>query len=143
VRWKTATDEQLLTSSDPEDFGRFYDRHVDRLLGWFARRTGDPEAAVGLTAETFAAALLARPRYRPRDEAAEDWLHALARAALEGRSAGAAQRLAVIVPPVEPADRLLIAGLARDAAINPVRTLPADPRDAVRARVVDEEGLWR
>src|SRR3954451_18227196 len=83
IRPTTATDEHLLGSSDPEDFGCFYDRHVDVLLGWFARRTGDPETAAGLTAETFAAALAKRPHFRAREGPAVDWLHGLARAALE------------------------------------------------------------
>jgi Sigma-70 region 2 len=43
----------------------FYDRHVRAVLGYFARRTGDPEVAGDLTAETFASALAARRRYRP------------------------------------------------------------------------------
>ena len=58
------TDESLLLSGDLEDFGRFYDRYVRALLGFFQRRTGDPEAAADLTAETFAAALVARAALR-------------------------------------------------------------------------------
>ncbi len=59
------TDDALLTSGDLEDFGRFYDHYARTLLGFFQRRTGDPEVAADLTAETFAAALVARSRYRP------------------------------------------------------------------------------
>ena len=58
------SDEDLLLSGDPEDFGQFYDRYVDMLLGYFARRVHDPEVAADLTAETFAAALAARRRFR-------------------------------------------------------------------------------
>ena len=148
MRSKTATDEQLLTSGNPEDFGGFYDRHVDTLLGWFARRTGDPEAAADLTAETFAAALAARPRFHAREEPATEWLHALARAALEDfardRDTGlTAERLGVERPALQDADRMVIARLAREAALAPVRSLPADPRDAIHAVVVEEEGTWR
>jgi hypothetical protein len=42
---QSATDDDLLTTDDPEAFGLFYDRHVRSLLGYFARRTGDPEVA--------------------------------------------------------------------------------------------------
>ena len=56
------TDEALLLSGEPEDFGRFYDRYVRSLLAYFQRRTRDPEVAADLTAETFAAALAARAR---------------------------------------------------------------------------------
>ena len=48
------TDDELLSSNDPEAFGVFYDRHVKALLGYFARRTYDAEEAADLTAETFA-----------------------------------------------------------------------------------------
>ena len=44
------TDDELLSSSDPEAFGVFYDRHIKSLLGYFARRTRDPEVAADLTA---------------------------------------------------------------------------------------------
>jgi DNA-directed RNA polymerase specialized sigma24 family protein len=60
------TDDALLLSGDPEDFGRFYDRYVRSLLAYFQRRTRDPEAAADLTAETFAAALAARGRFQAR-----------------------------------------------------------------------------
>ena len=59
------TDDELLSSDDPEAFGVFYDRHVRALLGYFARRTRDPEVAADLTAETFASALVARRRFKP------------------------------------------------------------------------------
>src|SRR5215210_3862520 len=63
------TDDELLSSDDPEAFGLFYDRHVKSLLGYFARRTHDPEVAADLTAETFAAALVARRRFKARRRA--------------------------------------------------------------------------
>src|SRR3954452_18667303 len=62
---RASTDEELLVSGDSQAFGIFYDRHVHSLLGYFARRTGDPEAAADLTAETFASAIVARRRFRP------------------------------------------------------------------------------
>ena len=68
------TDEALLLSGDLEDFGRFYDRYVRSLLAFFQRRTRDPETAADLTAETFAAAMVARGRYRGGTETAAGWL---------------------------------------------------------------------
>jgi hypothetical protein len=64
------TDDELLGSDDPEAFGAFYDRNVDALTEWFARRTFDPDEAADLTAETFASALMARR--------AGPWLRAIA-----------------------------------------------------------------
>src|SRR5687768_11121517 len=75
---ETDTDEALLLSADLEDFGRFYDRYVRSLLAFFQRRTGDPEAAADLTAETFAAAMVSRQRYRPQADTAAAWLFTIA-----------------------------------------------------------------
>src|SRR5215218_4629409 len=72
------TDEDLLTSDDPDAFGMFYDRHVRTLLGYFARRTGDPEVAADLTAESFASAIVARHRFRPGGAPAVAWLFTIA-----------------------------------------------------------------
>src|SRR3954463_2711217 len=74
----SATDEELLSARDAASFECFYVRHVDALLGFFARRTRDPELAADLTAETFAAALAARRRYRPGKGAANAWLYGIA-----------------------------------------------------------------
>jgi hypothetical protein len=59
------TDEELLGSDGREAFGVFYDRHARAVLEYFARRTRNPEAAADLTAETFAAAIVARRRFTP------------------------------------------------------------------------------
>ena len=72
------TDEDLLASGEPEHFGCFYQRHVREVLGYMMRRTGDPEAAADLTAETFAAAIVARRRFRPGAAPAGAWLLTIA-----------------------------------------------------------------
>src|SRR5215218_3119929 len=71
-------DDELLAGHDVASFALFYRRHVDALLGFFARRTRDAELAADLTAETFAAALVARRRYRPEKGAANAWLYGIA-----------------------------------------------------------------
>src|SRR5215218_375048 len=72
-----ATDDQLLSARDAASFELFYCRHVDSVLGFFARRTGDAELAADLCAETFAAALAGRHRYRPEVGAAAAWLYGI------------------------------------------------------------------
>src|SRR3954466_7353489 len=74
-----STDEELLVAGTAAAFGEFYDRHARAVLAYFARRTGDPEAAADLTAETFAAAIIARRRFRPGPEPASAWLFGIAR----------------------------------------------------------------
>jgi RNA polymerase sigma-70 factor (ECF subfamily) len=72
------TDEQLLVAGDAEAFDVVYRRWVTKLLGFFMRRTGDAELAADLTAETFAAALAGRRRYRPDHGTAAAWLSGIA-----------------------------------------------------------------
>src|SRR5215467_9282865 len=72
------SDEVLLAGSDPAGFEEFYGRHVDTLLGFFARRTRDAELAADLTAETFAAALSGRRRFDAGHGSAVGWLFGIA-----------------------------------------------------------------
>jgi DNA-directed RNA polymerase specialized sigma24 family protein len=74
------TDGELLvaTATDPEAFLTFYRRHVRGLLAFFRRRGASAEVALDLTAETFAAALEASPRYELRPEPARPWLYGIA-----------------------------------------------------------------
>ena len=74
------TDGELLvaTAYDPEAFATFYRRHVRGVLAFFRRRVGSAEVALDLTAETFAAALEASPRYELRPEPARNWLYGIA-----------------------------------------------------------------
>src|SRR3712207_3650805 len=139
MRTARETDEALLRSGDLEDFGRFYDRYVRSLLAFFQRRTGDPETAADLTAETFAAAMVARRRYEPRTATAVAWLFAIAQHKLtDYRRRGAAERrmqarLGMERVPLSAEDADLIRWLGDDAATELVDALPAAQRDAVRA----------
>jgi RNA polymerase sigma-70 factor (ECF subfamily) len=138
------TDEDLLLSGDAEDFGLFYDRYIDMLLGYFARRVNDPEVAADLAAETFAAALVARKRFRRAATPAVAWLFGIAQHKLAdyGRR-GAAEdrmrrRLGIERVPVGDDDREMIAMLGRDAAWQLIDELPPDQREAVRAHVLED-----
>jgi RNA polymerase sigma factor (sigma-70 family) len=138
------SDEDLLLSGDPEDFGRFYDRYVDMLLGYFARRVRDPEVAADLTGETFAAALAARRRFRRASTPAAAWLFGIAQHKLaDYRRRGAAEdrmrrRLGIERVPVGEEDVELITMLGRDAAWQMIDELPPDQREAVRAHVLED-----
>ena len=139
------SDEDLLLSGDPEDFGLFYDRYVDMLLGYFARRVHDPEVAADLTAETFAAALAVAPALPPQPRRpAVAWLFGIAQHKLaDYRRRGAAEdrmrrRLGIERVPVGEDDREMIAMLGRDAAWQLIDELPPEQREAVRAHVLDD-----
>ena len=141
-----SSDEELLSSDDPEAFGMFYDRHVRTLLGFFARRTGDPEVAADLAAETFASAIVARRRFVAGEAPAVAWLFTIARRRLadyhrRGRvEAWARRSLAMERRPVSAEDAEMIRLLGEDAAGALLAGLPAEQRAAVAGHVVDERG---
>src|SRR6516164_11084203 len=81
VRLTVGHDEDLLArfaAGDPGAFVEFYRHHLPPILGFFLRRTRDPELTADLTAEVFAAALLAAPRYQPGELPALAWLYGIA-----------------------------------------------------------------
>jgi RNA polymerase sigma factor (sigma-70 family) len=141
------TDASLLAAArtDPDAFRHLYDRYAERIHGYFARRTGDSDAAFDLTAETFAQAWLVRARFRDEaDGSAAPWLFGIARnvllmtlrrGALERRACarlGVLERLdwseAVAAPDESWAD----------GADELLDSLPAPQRDAIRLRVLDD-----
>jgi len=78
---ETRTDVELIVRSwdEPEAFGVLFERHAGELLGFFARRTLDPESAAELVAETFAQAFASRRRFRDRGLGAAGWLYGIGR----------------------------------------------------------------
>src|SRR3954462_9968949 len=141
----SATDEELLSARDAASFELFYCRYVDSLLGFFARRTRDPELAADLTAETFAAALASRARYRPAAGTASAWLFGIATKKLaDAQRRGYAERRARRRMGMErielsDADIARIEALGELPAANRLlESLEPDQREAVRARVVEE-----
>ena len=144
MRESPLTDEALLLSGEPEDFGRFYDRYVQPLLAYFQRRTRDPEVAADLTAETFAAALASRGRFVSRPTPASVWLFAIARHKLtDYHRRGSAEdrmrrRLGIARVPVESEDAEMIGWLGEEVALQLVSELPPEQRDAVWAHVLED-----
>ena len=72
------TDAELLADGGEDSFAEFYRRHARRVAGYLMRSTGDAEVAADLTAETFAAALIARGRYQPERAEPGSWLLGIA-----------------------------------------------------------------
>src|SRR3954469_1459080 len=139
------SDEGLLGARDAASFERFYCRHVEAVLGFFARRTGDPELAADLCAETFAAALASRHRYRPEAGAAAAWLYGIGSKKLaDAQRRGCAERRArrrLGMERIELSDDD-IARIERlgegDEARALMERLPAEQRAAIAAHVIDE-----
>jgi RNA polymerase sigma-70 factor (ECF subfamily) len=144
----TARDYELLrlSRSDEEAFAVFYRRYERLVAGWLMRRTGQPELVADLTAEVFAAAYLAAPRFRDGPEPAGAWLLGIARNKLHGswrrERADRSARRRLAVERIEVSDESLTALEAfRDCGVMALlEVLPEDQREAVRARIVDELG---
>jgi RNA polymerase sigma-70 factor (ECF subfamily) len=146
---RSASDAQLLAgaSSDPEAFTTFYERYEAAVLGYFVRRTRDPELAADLAAEVFAAAFQAAGRYQPVAASAAGWLFTIASNTLvssvrRGRVEEAARRQIGMLDAVELHDdhleRVQRELMDEAWASELLARLPEDQRDAVRARVLDE-----
>lgn len=141
------TDADLLAAagSDPEAFGRFYDRYEAAVVGYFLRRTVAPEVAADLTAEVFADALAAAARYRPEAPTAAVWLFTIARNTLSnsvrrGRVEAGARRRAGMAP-IELEEDSLARLTAADGdrwVSEMLDRLPTGQREAIKARVLEE-----
>jgi RNA polymerase sigma factor (sigma-70 family) len=140
-----ATDEQLLVARDAASFELFYVRHVDAVLGFFARRTFDAETAADLCAETFAAALSSRHRFRADGPPATAWLFGIgAKKLADAQRRGYADmraRRRLGMERIELSDRD-IARIERLGESDETRALmeqlPAEQRSAITAHVIDE-----
>ena len=139
------TDAELLAGSDADSFAEFYRRHSRRLAGWLVRATGDPEVAADLSAETFAAALMARARYDPARAAPATWLYGIAANKLnDWRRRGHAEqrarrRLGMERIALSEEDVIELERLGAEVnLVELLEELPGDQRDALRARLLDE-----
>jgi RNA polymerase sigma-70 factor (ECF subfamily) len=133
-----------------DEIGRLYRREARRMVGFFVRRTRDPEAALDLVAETFACAIRDRRQFRGADaDAATAWLYAIARNLLNSWyrrgvvERRACERLGIerLELSLEEYERLLeLAGSQglRERIRRELGGLPDEQRRAIELRVVDE-----
>lgn len=136
--------------ADVGEFDDLYRRESEGVLVFFARRTLDPEVALDLTAETFAAAYLGWRGLRgTSDEQRQAWLYTIARRRLarylrRGRvERRALRRLGIQTPSAHEDDLALIeerAGLdqLRLALSGELLRLSAEQRRALELRIVQE-----
>jgi RNA polymerase sigma factor (sigma-70 family) len=142
------SDDRLLAAAaeDAAAFSAFYRRYEPAMLAYFMRRVGDPELAADLTVEVFAAVLVSCARYRPGQAPAQAWLFAIAQHKLaNSRRRGkvedrARRRLGMAPVALEDEDLERIERLTggSDVAMQSLAGLPANQREAVLARIVDE-----
>jgi RNA polymerase sigma factor (sigma-70 family) len=141
------TDAQLLADAqtDAHAFRELYERYADRIHRFQLARTRDGDAALDLTAETFAQAWLSRARFEDlADGSAAPWLYAIARHVLVASvrrsrlERGACERLGILAA----LDRPQVAAEPNEAWLegldDALLELSPDERDAVRLRIVEE-----
>jgi RNA polymerase sigma factor (sigma-70 family) len=135
------------TCADADAFAAFYRRYEHLILGYLLRRTRNPEVAADLTAEVFASALRAAGRYRPESATAVGWLLTIAERTLasslrRGRvEARARRRLGIrdaVIFTGEDLERIETLASLDGHGLALLDGLPADQRQAVRARILDE-----
>lgn len=149
----TESDGDLLRRAargDRDAFSAFYVRHETIVAGYLARRAASAEQAADLTIETFAAAMLSAGRFRDDGGSALGWLLGIARNLLarsrERRRIELRARAKLGVDPIVFSDATLERVEALIDATNPdnpllaaFEALPDDQREAIRARVLDEQ----
>lgn len=152
ARTQTAEPALVRSRRDPSAFGDFYREQARDVLRFFARRTLDSEAALDLTAETFAQAYAGRRTFRGRTTPeSRSWLFTIAHRQLasyyergtverKGR-----ERLGVERAPAQPEELARVDDLAgsqelRRAVAAELDRLPGDQQRAVTLRVVEELG---
>jgi RNA polymerase sigma-70 factor (ECF subfamily) len=136
--------------ADPELFAEFYASMYEQVLGYFARRTWDPETAFDLMAETFAAAFAGLPQFRGEtEEESYAWLWTIARHQLShwsrrGKvSRQCLERLGVDPPALsddefERVEELADVSRLRAELAEALDALNDDQREAVRLRVLED-----
>jgi RNA polymerase sigma-70 factor (ECF subfamily) len=135
---------------DANDISELYRSHARDLLLFFTRRVYDPEVALDLVAETFAAAFAVRGQFRgAENDQAIAWVYGIAhhqlgryfrRGAVERR---ALAKLGVEVPAMTDAEfeRVIeLTGLdqLRGRVAAALASLPLDQRRALELRIVEE-----
>ena len=125
----------------------FYDRYEAAVIGYFARRVGDLEVVADLTAEVFAAALGAAPRYHQSQPTAAGWLLTIAHntlaKSLRRRRVEAQARLRIGIRDAvafqdDELDRVVALASGDSWLTGLLARLPREQADAIRARVLQE-----
>lgn len=131
---------------DRAAFAELYRAYVPLVLRWCLRATQDRELAADLSSEVFAQALIRCDRYRADQGTVGAWLLGIAANKLResrrrARIEDSARRRLGIEPAVfTDADLELVDELVgmNDRLQALIQTLPAEQRDALVARVLDE-----
>jgi RNA polymerase sigma-70 factor (ECF subfamily) len=136
-------DERLLieaAKADPRRFGELYERHVDHVYAFVARRARNRAEAEDLTAEVFHHALAHLGRFEWRGVPFAAWLVQIARNAVADRWQRHAREQGMPAPdpaadrrPADAGQRAMLADL--------VRRLPGDQQRVLMERFVEDRSI--
>jgi RNA polymerase sigma factor (sigma-70 family) len=139
---------QAAAAGDSLAFERFYRRWLPVVTRFHLRRVGSRDVAFDLTAETFAAVVVALGDFDPERGSAPGWLFAIAdhklrtsfrRGRVEARARRALGHHRLILDDDDLIRVEELASLAGEAHVDRLLAeLPRDQERAVRARVIDE-----
>jgi RNA polymerase sigma-70 factor (ECF subfamily) len=146
---QTLPDADLLREAKRSSvaFRVLYDRHAERIHGFLLRRTRDADAAIDLTAETFAQAWISRDRYTDHHEGTiAPWLFGIARHVLASsvrrraveRAARDRLELELATDAQTSVDPSWLDGLDDDLAAA-LADLPDGQRRAIELRVLSDQ----
>jgi RNA polymerase sigma factor (sigma-70 family) len=152
MNWSSMPDAELLraTRKHPEAFGVFYHRHALSIARYLRRGGSDPELALDLVAETFAAALVDAGRYRQDRGPAAAWLRGIARHKLadsrrrrkaedSARRRLGLERLIFSDDELERVEAALDARQVGGELVAELAALPAAQREAIESHVLGDE----
>lgn len=144
------SDAELIGNTDGDEtpFARLYERHAQDVLRYFMRRTGCPQTAADLTAETFAQALGSRRRFRDTGAPGRAWLFKIAQRQLSrfirteqvsdrARRRLGMRRLVLSDTDIDRIEELADFAQVRQVVRDAIGALPAVQSEAVLLRVGD------
>jgi len=135
----------LLGSGNPNDFGRFYERHVGAVVSYLGPRVRGADVVFDLTAETFARAFERRGQFDPGRGHAVAWVLVIARNLLidsvrRSRVMDESRvRLGVAPVSIDDAQLALIETRSRIDLRTVLAALPSEQSEAIIRRFLLEE----
>ena len=131
--------------TDPEAFGRLYERYVDRIYGYIYYRTGNHADAEDLTARTFFRALDNIGSYVQRGLPFSAWLYRIAHNLVANwhRDRSRKQEIPINDLPVLPArgdlpEAKLMHSQDQDSLLRLIRRLPPDRQQLLILKFVED-----
>ncbi len=151
IDYEGMDDRDLLARAehDREAFAELYRRHIDGLIRYFGHALGRSDLAFDLAAETFAAALIALPNYRPSAAPGKSWLYAIAHNRLvdsvrkgkaESKARDELEMQAIVLD--EHGEAIvdeIVARMDGSTVLELVNELQRDQRDAITARFFEHK----